>query len=153
VMAVKGTDAILKKLASLKKTEKIVSAVGQLVAEEVVDRTLQGKDMHDHAFAPYSPKYAGFRAEKGRQVSPVNLKSGINRGKAHGGNMLGSITSKSDGTKAIVYFNKETENAKAHGHHTGGGRNKKREFFGVSPAVTKKVMTAVKKHYRSKIDG
>ena len=122
--------AIKKARPSPKETER---ALGRAAAEHVldmVDRVDGGVGLKGR-FKAYHPKYAEYRAKKGRSVSPVNLQ--------FTGEMLKDITSKSSPSKAVISFISERERFK------GIGTNKQRPWFGVTDSEEKKIVSRFKR--------
>ena len=122
--------AIKKARPSPKETER---ALGRAAAEHVldmVDRVDGGVGLKGR-FKAYHPKYAEYRAKKGRSVSPVNLQ--------FTGEMLKDITSKSSPSKAVISFISERERLK------GIGTNKQRPWFGVTDSEEKKIASRFKR--------
>jgi hypothetical protein len=96
----------------------------------MVDRVDGGVGLKGR-FKAYHPKYAEYRAEKGRSVSPVNLQ--------FNGEMLKDLTSKSSPSKAVISFISERERLK------GIGTNKQRPWFGVTDSEEKKIVSRFKR--------
>ena len=122
--------AIKKARPSPKETER---ALGRAAAEHIldmVDRVDGGVGLKGR-FKAYHPKYAEYRAKKGRSVSPVNLQ--------FTGEMLKDITSKSSPSKAVISFISERERFK------GIGTNKQRPWFGVTDSEEKKIVSRFKR--------
>ena len=90
----------------------------------IENRTSQGKG-YLGAFRPYSDSYAKFRANRGRNINPVDLN--------FTGRMLGSMATRklSRGVQEI-YFTRAEEARKAYFHNvTGAGKGRiTRKFFG-----------------------
>jgi hypothetical protein len=61
-------------LATLELTNReIMREIGILARERIYQRTIAGRDMHDHAFQPYSADYAATK-RKELGAGPVNLQ-------------------------------------------------------------------------------
>ncbi len=69
--------------------------VGRLVRERIVTRTVEGRDEHGAAFAPYSAAYASRRAAEGMSTTP-NLQVS--------GEMLRAITVEPDEAGVTLAF-------------------------------------------------
>lgn len=122
--------AIKKARPSPKETER---ALGRAAAQHVldmVDRVNGGAGLKGR-FKAYHPKYAEYRSEKGRSVSPVNLQ--------FTGEMLKDITSKSSPSKAVISFISERERLKAI------GTNKQRPWFGVTDSEENQIVSRFKR--------
>ena len=99
---------------SIKSALSITAQEGINIIEQ---RTQDGKGYKDGAFKPYSEKYSRFRRSRGRGQN-VDLQ--------FTGRMLGSMTSRADSKKAIIFFTRAEEAKKA------AMNNKTRPFFGFS---------------------
>ena len=109
------------------KVDNALYATAQLANQMILDRTEKGRSVTGAYFKRYSPKYAMFRAKKGRQVSPVNLN--------FTGKMLSSMAAFKGRGKATIKFSRAEENKKAyHNHFTNG-----RPFFGISKPELKRL--------------
>lgn len=111
-------DRLFKKLGSQfsKDIAKGLQATSKRGIGMILDRTAKGKG-YLYAFPSYTPKYALFRAEKGRSTKPdLNFS----------GKMLGSMKSKliKPEMTAEIYFSRLAEAKKA------AANNVKRPFFG-----------------------
>lgn len=53
--------------------KQLMGEIGMLLMTRIKTRTLAGKDVDNSPFAPYSAKYAFFRAKKGRPIDKVDL--------------------------------------------------------------------------------
>lgn len=109
------------------------AADAAVTAIDLIDRRTRkdGKDIHGRRFRGYARATKESRRERGRQTSHVDL---VDTGK-----MLGSMTYRTRGGKAEIYFGTAAENDKAAGHQFGLGRLPKREFFGLTKDEQKQV--------------
>lgn len=122
--------AIKKARPSPKETER---ALGRAATGHILDmlKRVDGGVGLNGRFKAYHPKYAEYRAEKGRSVSPVNLQ--------FNGEMLKDLTSKSSPSKAVISFISERERLK------GIKTNKQRPWFGVTDSEEKKIASRFKR--------
>lgn len=110
--------ALKKKGADINKAiKKALSITAQEGINIIEDRTAKGMSITGRSFKSYSEKYLKFRVTKGRGKRPDLQFSG---------RMLGSMTSKSDAKKAVIFFTRASEAKKA------AMNNKTRPFFGFS---------------------
>lgn len=91
---------IVKPIKTLKlfpPMDAIEKQVGIVVKDELVEiknRTLSGRDIAGNRFKKYSPGYADYRKEMGRQVTPPNL--------SFTGQMLGSLMTETTTSGSVV---------------------------------------------------
>ena len=115
-------DKTVKALPS--EIDKALAMTAMQGINIIEDRTSEGRG-YLGAFRPYSPAYAKFRSNRGRQITPVNLN--------FTGRMLSSMASRrvSRGVQEI-YFTRAEEARKAYYHNvTGAGKGRiTRKFFG-----------------------
>lgn len=101
---------------------KAISRTAQLAESIILDKTASGKDYEDRAFKPYSSKgandgYLGWRRRLGKSTTPNLFDTG---------QMIASITSKTKGGVATIFFTNADAAKKA------AFNNKKRPFFKLS---------------------
>lgn len=112
----------VKKLPA--EIDKALAATAMQGINIIQDRTEAGRG-YLGAFRPYSPAYAKFRGNRGRQITPVNLN--------FTGRMLSAVATRkvSRGVQEI-YFTRAEEARKAYFHNvTGAGKGRiVRPFFG-----------------------
>jgi hypothetical protein len=102
--------------------ERAMSRTAQLAESIILDKTEKGKDFDDRPFKPYSSKgrnggYLGWRKRLGKSTTPNLYDTG---------QMLASITSKTKGGVATIFFSNADAAKKA------AFNNKKRPFFKLS---------------------
>ncbi len=138
-------QAIRLKLKKLKdfinENPQLLERIGVFIKGKIVQRTLQGKDVDGNTFAPYSPGYAKLRAMSPKPQSVVD-RTGVRSGLStkpdlfFSGRMIGAIThtvETGDNPAVILFFARQNpEGMLAAVHNSGGGRTKKRKFFGIS---------------------
>lgn len=112
--------------ASIKRALSITAQVGINIIEA---RTSKGVGYKGGVFKGYSTKgksggYAAFRAKKGRGSTPDLQFTG---------QMLGSMTSRSNSRQAEIFFSRATESKKA------AMNNMKRPFFGFNDREEKQL--------------
>jgi len=134
---------IRRKLRELTITDKLVEAIGTQAERAVHERTLQGKDMNNRKFKPYAKSTEKSRKKQGRSTGNVTLTDK--------GFMLSNITSKREGSKAVVFFSKTAENNKAHGHHVGTKHLPPRKFFGIGKKLAGQIMAKTQAHFKKVI--
>lgn len=140
---IEGAKVAVKHINSIQDnllTKSLFSKIGFKLREVIDDRTEQGLDVNNHAFAPYSSSYLKKKGERGGRFfdGTVNLNDK--------GNMLSAMSHRATDKYCILGFNKAKEALKAHGHNTGGGVNKKRKFFSASPSDKRKINALVRAH-------
>lgn len=116
----------------VKKMPQMIDRALSLTAQQginiILDRTAAGKGINA-PFQPYNDKYAKFRAQRGRQIAPVDLN--------FTGRMLASMSTQRirRGVQRIS-FNRAEEARKAYFHNvTGAGKGRvTRKFFGFNQA-------------------
>lgn len=111
-------------------------ATGLEVARSVIKRTQSGKDVDGASFKPYSKSYAAYRAEKGRQVAPVNL--------TFSAKMLNAIKNEATDKRARVFLT-GNEGFKAYSNEHRG-----RRFFNISQADANDIIRRVDKWMTAK---
>lgn len=111
-------DRTIKKMPQ--KIDKALALTAQQGINLILDRTESGRGI-SAPFKAYSEKYAKFRAQRGRRISPVDLN--------FTGRMLSSMSTKriSRGVQRIS-FNRAEESRKAFFN------NQTRRFFGFNQA-------------------
>ena len=123
--------AIKKARPSPEETER---ALGRAATGHILDmlKRVDGGVGLNGRFKAYHPKYAEYRAEKGRGTSAVNLQ--------FTGKMLADVTlKKSSPTQAVIGFSKEIERRKA------VSNQKQRPWFGVTDSEEKKIVSRFKR--------
>ena len=123
--------ALKKAQPSPKTTER---ALGRAASGHILDmlKRVDGGAGLNGRFKPYHPKYAEYRAKKGRGTSTVNLQ--------FFGEMLKDVTVKTTTPKkAVIGFVQEKERKKAMGTH------KQRPWFGVNNHEEKQIVSRFKR--------
>lgn len=120
----------------LQRRQQIFKAAVLSEQAEIIARTQSGRSIRGNVFEKYSEKWAAFREEKGRNVSPPDL--------TFSGTMLKSIDSKfetevDETVKATIFFNQPLEAAKA------SGNQEKRPFFGLAEEQVKRITEKLRK--------
>ena len=129
-----NTSAVMAALKKAKPSPQATKRALGRVAEDHIKDMLKRVDSGvglNGRFKPYHPKYAEYRAEKGKVTSVVNLQ--------FKGEMVAAITSKSDPSKAVISFIGEKERKKAMGTH------KQRPWFGVNNHEEKQILSRFKR--------
>ena len=91
--------------------------------QQITDKTQKGKMPDGGRFRPYSKRTRKDRAERGRQISFVELTDS--------GRMFRSLTVKATRNKSTLFFRRQEENKKAFFHDTGHGKMPQRPFFAI----------------------
>ena len=91
--------------------------------QQITDKTQKGQMPDGGRFRPYSKRTRKDRAERGRQISFVDLTDS--------GRMFRSLTFKATRNKASLFFRRQEENKKAFFHDTGHGKMPQRPFFAI----------------------
>ena len=134
INATVNTSAVMAALKKAKpSSQKLKLALGRAAEghrKDMLKRVDKGVGLSGR-FKPYHPKYAEYRAEKGKVTSVVNLQ--------FKGEMVAAITSKSKPTKAVISFIGEKERKKAMGTH------KQRPWFGVNDHEEKQILSRFKR--------
>ena len=91
--------------------------------QQITDKTQKGQMPDGGRFRPYSKRTRKDRAERGRQISFVDLTDS--------GRMFRSLTSKITKSKGTLFFRRQEENKKAFFHDTGHGKMPQRPFFAI----------------------
>lgn len=99
----------------------------------IKQRTLRGKDYQGRSFPPYTNVYKEFRQQAGRQTQFPDLN--------FSGQMLSSITQKSEPDYAVIYFANKFQNVKAIGNQ------KKRKFFAIGSQEIQPILNVFMKTY------
>ena len=115
---------------------KVKTALGR-TAEFLIglikQRTTRGKDYQGKAFPAYTNVYKEFRQQAGRQTQFPDL--------TFSGQMLSSITQKSEPDYAVIYFANKFQNVKAIGNQ------KKRKFFAIGSQEIQPILNVFMKTY------
>jgi hypothetical protein len=130
-MALSKIDALETTLRiGLKKGLPVdyLERVGRAIVAQIERRTAKGIDKNGQPFVPYSDEYReSLEFRIARKTDTVNLRLS--------GEMLGDLgvlgVNSSTG-EILIGFEDSEQQAKAHGHITGGGTVPKRDFLGVS---------------------
>jgi hypothetical protein len=99
----------------------------------IKQRTSRGKDYQGRSFPPYTNVYKEFRQQAGRQTQFPDLN--------FSGQMLSSITQKSEPDYAVIYFANKFQNVKAIGNQ------KKRKFFAIGSQEIQPILNVFMKTY------
>ena len=99
----------------------------------IKQRTTRGRDYQGKAFPAYTNVYKEFRQQAGRQTQFPDLK--------FSGQMLSSITQKSEPDYAVIYFANKFQNVKAIGNQ------KKRKFFAIGSQEIQPILNVFMKNY------
>jgi len=91
--------------------------------QQITEKTQKGQMPDGGRFRPYSKRTRKDRAERGRQISFVDLTDS--------GRMFRSLTFKATRNKATLFFRRQEENKKAFFHDTGHGKMPQRPFFAI----------------------
>ena len=91
--------------------------------QQITDKTQKGQMPDGGRFRPYSKRTRKDRAERGRQISFVDLTDS--------GRMFRSLTSKITRSKGTLFFRRQEENKKAFFHDVGHGKMPQRPFFAI----------------------
>ena len=91
--------------------------------QQVTEKTQKGQMPDGGRFRPYSKRTRKDRAERGRQISFVDLTDS--------GRMFRSLTFKVTRSKGTLFFRRQEENKKAFFHDTGHGKMPQRPFFAI----------------------
>ena len=118
------TPALKKMGYAVKQSDKQLIKIASQVRNDIMKRTLSGKDVNERTFKPYAPMTVEIRKKAGRPTSKVNLSF------YH--HMLPMMKTSKVSYGAEISFPDEAERGKARRHNFGKGRLPKREFFGLS---------------------
>ncbi len=99
----------------------------------IKQRTARGKDYQGRSFPAYTNVYKEFRQKAGRQTQFPDLN--------FSGQMLSSITQKSEPDYAVIYFANKFQNVKAIGNQ------KKRKFFAIGSQEIQPILNVFMKTY------
>ena len=99
----------------------------------IKQRTARGKDYQGRSFPPYTNVYKEFRQQAGRQTQFPDLN--------FSGQMLSSITQKSEPDYAVIYFANKFQNVKAIDNQ------KKRKFFAIGSQEIQPILNVFMKTY------
>jgi hypothetical protein len=99
----------------------------------IKQRTTRGRDYQGKAFPAYTNVYKEFRQQAGRQTQFPDL--------TFSGQMLSSITQKSEPDYAVIYFANKFQNVKAIGNQ------KKRKFFAIGSQEIQPILNVFMKNY------
>ena len=99
----------------------------------IKQRTTRGRDYQGKAFPSYTNVYKEFRQQAGRQTQFPDL--------TFSGQMLSSITQKSEPDYAVIYFANKFQNVKAIGNQ------KKRKFFAIGSQEIQPIINVFMKNY------
>jgi hypothetical protein len=99
----------------------------------IKQRTSRGKDYQGKSFPAYTNVYKEFRQQAGRQTQFPDL--------TFSGQMLSSITQKSEPDYAVIYFANKFQNVKAIGNQ------KKRKFFAIGSQEIQPILNVFMKTY------
>ena len=99
----------------------------------IKQRTSRGKDYQGRSFPPYTNVYKEFRQQAGRQTQFPDLN--------FSGQMLSSITQKSEPDYAVIYFANKFQNVKAIDNQ------KKRKFFAIGSQEIQPILNVFMKTY------
>jgi hypothetical protein len=99
----------------------------------IKQRTTRGRDYQGKAFPAYTNVYKEFRQQAGRQTQFPDL--------TFSGQMLSSITQKSEPDYAVIYFANKFQNVKAIGNQ------KKRKFFAIGSQEIQPILNVFMKTY------
>lgn len=91
--------------------------------QQITEKTQKGQMPDGGKFRPYSKRTKKDRAERGRQISFVDLTDT--------GRMFRSLTSKITKSKGTLFFRRQEENKKAFFHDKGIGKMPQRPFFAI----------------------
>jgi hypothetical protein len=148
IISIQGSRPLLRKLGQIPGDafgRRFFAEISEYAIVNIQQRTLKGKDADGKAFAPYSPKYKLFRAEKGRQSAPVNL--------FFHGDMFNSMTYKSGPKSTILFFANTSDREGAKNPKKAFFLQQKRKFFALSQEDIDGIMTIARKYVRRIIDG
>lgn len=111
--------------------------VGQAIIDDMVNRVLkEEKSIHGRGMKAYDEDYINsdeFKAY-GKSKNSVNMSLT--------GAMMNLLDIKEiDGDTVVIGWNEQEQNAKAHGHMTGGNNLPKREFFGANQKALEEIKT------------
>lgn len=141
------TPAIARTVRPQLKTIEFKTLFANRVIDEIYERTQEGVDKKDKKFTAYSKSYTKsqiFEVYKGGQEN-VDLTLT--------GSMLSSLDSKLNGNNVIIFFNDDTDAAKAHGHINGTKVLPKRDFFGLPKDVLNNLFKeSVKDYIKGNLD-
>jgi hypothetical protein len=99
----------------------------------IKQRTSRGINADGNSFPPYTEAYKTFRQQAGRQTQYPDLN--------FSGQMLSSITQRSEPSFAIIYFANKFQNTKAVGNQT------KRKFFAIGAREIQPAMNVFMQTY------
>ena len=100
----------------------------------IKQRTGKGISADGSKFPPYTQAYKDFRLKAGRQVQFPDLN--------FSGQMLSSMTQKSEPSYAIIYFANKFQNVKALGNQS------KRRFFAIGDREAQPIMNVFMKEFK-----
>ena len=100
----------------------------------IKQRTAKGINADGSKFPSYTQAYKEFRQKAGRQVDFADLN--------FTGQMLSSMTQKSEPSYAIIYFANKFQNVKALGNQS------KRRFFAIGDREAQPIMNVFMKEYK-----
>ena len=120
------------KMRALRKffegNRQLLEQIGVFASQQIIKRTMSGRDYNNRLFKPYSPQYAIARQNAGRPANPVDL--------FFTGRMQAAMTHKTetDPPGVRLFFSAPQQGMIAAAHHYGLGRlrNAKREFFAIN---------------------
>ena len=120
--AIKANNKALDKAMAIALGKEAMTAIGELGATIIQNRSLQGVDAGGKAFVPYTKEYLKRKAASGRSARP-NL--------TWSGRMLGSIISSYQRAGLVhIIFSRAEEALKALGIQSDARKNP-REFFDI----------------------
>ena len=123
--------ALKKAKPSPQATKRALGRVAEDHIKDMLKRVDSGVGLNGR-FKPYHPKYAEYRAEKGKITNIVNLQ--------FKGEMVKDVTVKTTTPKkAVIGFVQEKERKKAMGTH------KQRPWFGVNNHEEKQILSRFKR--------
>ena len=100
----------------------------------IKQRTSRGKDYQGRSFPPYTNVYKEFRQQAGRQTQFPDLN--------FSGQMLSSMTQKSEPSYAIIFFANKFQNIKALGNQS------KRRFFAIGDKEAQPITNVFMQEYK-----
>lgn len=147
-VSITGLDAIDRKLTFTRRRlfySRLLNEIGQFSMTKIKERTIQGKDVNNKPFKPYSKQYKMFREKKGLPTNKVDL--------TFTGSMLSSMTYAIEGTNVRIYFLNTVTNSFSDTRNSEKAfyLNEDREFFSLSKKDQTDISRIVSRHIRSEL--
>jgi len=138
--------AQFKRVAGNAVNEDLMDKIGFFLSTSILQRNIEGVDVDNKSFEPYSPKYKLFRMKHDHPANIVNL--------FFSGSMASSLTHTAFRDKVEVYFmptygkTPSGKSSKVSNPEKAFFLNEKREFFGVSAEEENTIREMIQEHIR-----